>query len=152
MRIAVIAVSLLSPLILLHAAPARAEVPVCPAAITVDTKVDVQSQKLPAGGWSDTKRATYKLTSVALYTGRRGEELKAAPAQLKPEQKEENKKMTESWSFGPKDPSLAICHYKGTEMTVGIELPSGVQSCDVVMIRSGTKSYHSAGTAVMSCK
>jgi hypothetical protein len=153
MRIAVIAVPLLPLLALLHPAPARAaEMPVCPAAVTVDTKVDLQGKALPPGGWSDAKRATYKLTSVAFYTGRRGEELKAAPAQLKPEQKEENKKMTESWSFGPKDPSLAICHYKGTEMTVGIELPPGVQSCQVVMTRSGTKSYHTAGTAVMSCK
>lgn len=152
MRIAVAVVSLLPVLAALAATPAQDEMPVCPASITVETRIDLQGQKLPAGGWSDAKRSNHKFTSVSLYTGKRGEELKAAPAQLKPEQKEDNKKMTESWTFGPKDPALAICRYKGADMTVGIELPAGVQSCDVVMTRSGTKSYHTAGTAVMSCK
>jgi len=143
-----VAVSLAAAL----ASPARAETPTCPATITVDTKVDLQGKPLPPGGWTDAKRATYKLTSVAFYTGRRGEELKPAPAQLKPEQKEDNKKMTESWSFAAGSPVLAICRYKSTEMTVGIEMPSGVASCEVTMTRSGGKSFHTAGTAAMSCK
>jgi hypothetical protein len=136
----------------LGSAPAHAAAPLCPATITVDIHIDLQGKPLPPGGWSDDKRETGKLTAVAFYTGHRGEELKASPAQLKPEQKEENKKMTESWAFAPGSPVLVICHYKGTEMKVGIEMPQGVQSCEVVMTRSGSKSYHTAGTAAMSCK
>jgi hypothetical protein len=144
---------LLAPVLAVTAgAPARAETPICPATVLVDTHIDLQGKPLPPGGWTDAKRSTYKLTSVAFYTGHRGEELKAAPAQLKPEQKEDNKKMTESWSFAAGSPTLAICHYKSTEMTVGIEMPSNVRSCEVVMTRSGGKSFHTAGTAVMSCK
>jgi len=134
------------------AAPALAAAPLCPATITVDTRVDLQGKPLPPGAWADDKRETSKLAFVAFYTGHRGEELKASPAQLKPEQKEENKKMTESWTFAPGSPVLAICHYKGTEIKVGIEMPQGVQSCESVMTRSGSKSYHTAGTATMSCK
>ncbi len=153
MRIIAIA-ALLTPLAIaaVASAPAQAAPPLCPASITVDTRVDLQGKPLPPGGWSDDKHSTNKLTSVAFYTGHRGEELKASPAQLKPDQKEENKKMTESTVFAAGSPTVAICHYKGTEMTVGIELPSNAQSCDVVMTRSGSKSYHSAGTAVMTCK
>lgn len=152
MRIVTIAAVFLSIAVPFAAQPARADVPLCPASIMVDTRVDLQGKALPAGGWTDDKRGTYKLTSLAFYTGRRGEELKPAPAQLKPEQKEENKKMTETFTFAPGSPTLAICHYKGTEMTVGIEMPSGVRSCDVVMTRTGSKSYHTAGTAAMTCK
>ncbi len=146
--------ALILPVILtaIATSPARAQPPLCPAAITVDTRVDLQGKPLPAGGWSDDKHGTYKLASVSFYTGRRGEELKASPTQLKPEQKEENKKMTESWAFAPGSPVLAICHYKSSDMTVGIEMPQGVQACEVAMTRTGSKSYHTAGTATMTCK
>jgi hypothetical protein len=152
MRIIALTASILVAALAADASQAQTGLPVCPPTVNVDTHVDLQGKPLPAGGWTDGRNSAHKLTSVAFYSGRRGEELKAAPAQLKPEQKEENKKMTESWSFAPSSPSLAICHYKGTEMTIGIELPPNVKSCDVVMTRGGTKSYHTAGTAVMSCK
>lgn len=135
-------------------APARAAPPpTCPATISVDTRVDLQGKPLPPGAWATPdKHETAKLAWVAFYAGHRGEELKAAPAQLKPDQKEENKKMTESWAFGSGTPVMALCHYKGTEMTVGIEMPGGTQSCAVAMTRSGTKSFHAAGTAAMTCQ
>jgi hypothetical protein len=136
----------------LGAIPARAATPLCPASITVDTRLDRQGKPLPQGAWADDKHATSKLAFVEFYTGRRGEELKASPAQLKPDQKDENKKMIESWAFAPGAPVLALCHYKGSDLKIGIEMPAGVQSCDVVMTRSGSKSYHSSGTAAMSCK
>jgi hypothetical protein len=135
-------------------APAGAAAPpTCPAEITVETRVELPGKPLPPGAWTTAdKRETAKLAWVSFYAGHRGEELKAAAAQLKPDQKEENKKMTESWTFGPGTPVVALCHYKRTDMTVGIEMPAGIRACAVTMTRSGTKSYHGAGTAAMSCQ
>lgn len=143
----ILAVALATP-------PARAAAPpTCPAEITVDTRVELSGKPLPPGAWTTAdKRETAKLAWVTFYAGHRGEELKAAPAQLKPDQKEDNKKMTESWAFGPGTPVVALCHYKHSDMTVGIEMPVGTRSCVVNMTRSGTKSYHAAGTATMTCQ
>lgn len=129
-----------------------AGITVCPPTISVETHID-PGAPLPRGAWSDPHRVTYKLTSVAMYQGVRGEELKPAPAELKPEQKEDGKKLIETFNIdlGGKS-SFALCRYRGTEVTVGVDMPNGARSCTVSMAKQAGKSHKASGSAVMECK
>ena len=97
----------------------------CPAKISVDR----QKLSTPVAGWSVIPRDVqpHALQGVTFYDGDPAEKADLAP--------DSSKRGQQTWEFAAQTkPYWLTCHYSGTTVVIGRQLPKQTKSCTVTFL------------------